>query len=63
MMLGAAVTQIGGGEVVLDVEGVTRGVLNDYVLIFAGGVLPTKFLVDAGVEVQKFEGEKYDPAN
>ena len=36
---------------------------NDYVLVFAGGVLPTKFLEAAGVEVRTFRGEAFAPAN
>ena len=36
---------------------------NDYVLVLAGGVLPTKFLEEAGVEVKKFTGEAFAPAN
>ncbi len=36
---------------------------NDYVLIFAGGVLPTKFLTEAGVEVESYTGQAYAPAN
>lgn len=36
---------------------------NDYVLIFAGGVLPTAFLKEAGVQVDTYKGEAYAPAN
>ena len=36
---------------------------NDYVLVFAGGVLPTKFLNDAGVQVETFKGQAFAPAN
>jgi thioredoxin reductase len=36
---------------------------NDYVLVFAGGVLPTAFLEAAGVEVDTFKGEAFAPAN
>lgn len=36
---------------------------NDDVLVFAGGVLPTKFLADAGVRVDTYKGEAYAPAN
>lgn len=36
---------------------------NDFVFIFAGGVLPTAFLEKAGVEVRAFKGEVYAPAN
>ncbi|MCB9669215.1 MAG: NAD(P)-binding domain-containing protein [Alphaproteobacteria bacterium] len=36
---------------------------NDYVLVFAGGVLPTKFLTEAGVQVDTYTGQAYAPAN
>ena len=36
---------------------------NDFVFVFAGGVLPTKFLAQAGVEVRSFRGEVFAPAN
>lgn len=41
-----------------------RGELpNDYVLVFAGGVLPTAFLEGAGVKVATFTGQAFAPAN
>jgi hypothetical protein len=36
---------------------------NDYVLVFAGGVLPTSFLKAAGVQIETYRGERYAPAN
>ncbi|MEZ4320646.1 MAG: NAD(P)-binding domain-containing protein [Myxococcota bacterium] len=36
---------------------------NEYVLVFAGGVLPTKFLTAAGVQVESYTGQAYAPAN
>ena len=36
---------------------------NDDVLVFAGGVLPTKFLAAAGVRIDTYKGEAYAPAN
>jgi len=55
--------QIRADAVTLDVAGAPREVKNDYVLIFAGGVLPTAFLEKAGVKVQTMKGEAYAPAN
>ena len=49
--------------VALDVKGEVRDLKNDYVLVFAGGVLPTAFLEKAGVEVKTMKGEAYAPAN
>ena len=55
--------QIRTDAVALDVGGEAREMKNDYVLIFAGGVLPTAFLEKAGVTVQTMKGEAYAPAN
>ena len=49
--------------VALDVKGELRELKNDYVLIFAGGVLPTAFLEKAGVQVKTMKGEVFAPAN
>jgi putative YpdA family bacillithiol system oxidoreductase len=50
-------------HVALDARGVTQDLENDYVLVFAGGQLPTAFLEKAGVEVKTFKGEAFAPAN
>ena len=50
-------------DVVLDQQGKRVELPNDYVLVFAGGVLPTAFLEKAGVEVQTFKGDEFAPAN
>lgn len=57
--------EIRAGSVVLEACGseMTSELDNDYVLIFAGGVLPTAFLEKAGVTVQTFKGEEFAPAN
>lgn len=55
--------QIRAEAVSLDVGGEVRELKNDYVLIFAGGVLPTAFLEKAGVQVKTMKGEAYAPAN
>ena len=57
------VKQIRAEDVALDVGGEVRELKNDYVLIFAGGVLPTAFLEKAGVQVKTMKGEAYAPAN
>jgi len=54
---------IGVDAVQMDVAGVARELPNDYVLVFAGGVLPTAFLEAAGVKVTTFRGEVFAPAN
>ena len=36
---------------------------NDYIIVNVGGVLPTKFLEAAGVEIKTFKGEAFAPAN
>jgi thioredoxin reductase (NADPH) len=59
----AQARQIRPDAVALDVAGQVREVKNDYVLIFAGGVLPTAFLEKAGVQVKTMKGEAYAPAN
>jgi len=56
-------TEIKKTSVVVTVDGEPREIDNDYVLVFAGGVLPTKMLEGAGVTVQSFKGEKFAPAN
>ncbi|MEQ1565809.1 MAG: NAD(P)-binding domain-containing protein [Myxococcota bacterium] len=64
LLLASRPVAIGEREVILETEPAQRtAMLNDYVLIFAGGVLPTAFLEAAGVEVQTFRGEAYAPAN
>lgn len=63
LALGSTPVAIGETEVILDSGGIHTALLNDYVLVFAGGILPTAFLEAAGVEVQTFKGELYAPAN
>ena len=63
LLLRSKPLEISPTEVTLDVAGTKQVLPNDYVLIFAGGVLPTAFLEAAGVEVKTFKGEKYAPAN
>ncbi|MCA9493788.1 MAG: NAD(P)-binding domain-containing protein [Myxococcales bacterium] len=49
--------------VVIDAGGRREELPNDDVLVLVGGVLPTAFLEGAGVEVQRFSGQAYAPAN
>jgi len=63
LLLNTNVTAIGDDEVELSGEAGPVTLANDYVLIFAGGVLPTKFLKAAGVEIETYRGEAYAPAN
>ncbi|MEQ1501183.1 MAG: NAD(P)-binding domain-containing protein [Myxococcota bacterium] len=63
LLLGSAPIEIAEREVIVDVSGMRSAIANDYVMVFAGGVLPTKFLEAAGVQVATFKGEAYAPAN
>lgn len=63
LMLSSKPVEIREREVVLEVGGKKEVLPNDYVLVFAGGVLPTAFLEAAGVQVHNFKGERYAPAN
>lgn len=59
----AQVTLIEEETVDVSVAGEKRTLDNDDVFVLVGGVLPTAFLEGAGVEVKKFTGERYAPAN
>jgi len=63
VLLEASPTEIGAERVKLDVAGAATEIDNDFVLVFIGGVLPTKFLEEAGVQVGTFKGEAFAPAN
>ncbi len=62
LLLNTHVAEIHPDRVVFEEEEVAD-LPNDYVLIFAGGVLPTAFLEAAGVAVRTFRGEAFAPAN
>ncbi|MEM9302253.1 MAG: hypothetical protein AAGE01_09100 [Pseudomonadota bacterium] len=62
-MLQASPKRIGEAEVELGAGDETLQIANDYVLVFAGGLLPTKLLEDAGVSIRRYHGEVYAPAN
>ena len=57
LVLNASPTQIRPDVVTLDVEGRSVELPNDFVFIFAGGVLPTKFLQSAGISMKTVRGE------
>jgi thioredoxin reductase/NAD-dependent dihydropyrimidine dehydrogenase PreA subunit len=63
VLLKAQTKHIRPEAVALEVGGAAQELHNDYVLIFAGGVLPTAFLEKAGVQVKTMRGEAYAPAN
>lgn len=62
-VMAAATKEIHPDRVDIEVGGAITTIPNDYVLVFAGGILPTKFLEDAGVKVEVFKGELFAPAN
>jgi thioredoxin reductase/NAD-dependent dihydropyrimidine dehydrogenase PreA subunit len=50
-------TRIHADRVTVDVPGGSKELANDTVIVCAGGILPTAFLKDAGVETQVLHGE------
>ncbi|MFQ5750971.1 MAG: NAD(P)-binding domain-containing protein [bacterium] len=52
------VKEIKREEVILNVKEQLGRLPNDYVFIFAGGVLPTQFLMNIGISIQKKFGER-----
>ncbi|MEN0061113.1 MAG: NAD(P)-binding domain-containing protein [Myxococcota bacterium] len=63
VLIHTTVSAIGKATIDLSVNGAPQTLDNDHVLIFAGGVLPTDFLTQAGVEISTYRGEAYAPAN
>jgi thioredoxin reductase (NADPH) len=62
-ILGAQPTHIHADHVEINRDGQAESLPNDYIWVFAGGVLPTAFLQNAGVEIQEYRGDVYAPAN
>ncbi len=60
LILESNVVEIGEDRVVLDQAGQQIVLPNDYVFVFAGGVLPTDFLVKAGVQIRKHFGKRVE---
>ena len=63
LVLSSTVKEVRKDGVSIEVAGDLREMENDYVFVFAGGILPTKFLEASGVEVRSFKGEEFAPAN
>lgn len=63
LLLEAKPLEIHSTSVSMQVGEDAREIENDFVFVFAGGVLPTAFLEAAGIEVRAFKGEVYAPAN
>ena len=53
----STVEEILPDSVILDFEGERKRLANDYVIICAGGTLPTEFLKKIGITVRKYKGE------
>ncbi len=56
-LMSSNVVSIHEDRVVLDVAGTKREIANDYVVINAGGVLPTEFLQSVGVSIRRHVGQ------
>lgn len=63
LLLEASTRSIAPDHIELTVGGEPLVLGNDYVLVFIGGVLPTRFLEAAGIKINTFKGEVYAPAN
>lgn len=55
--LESTVAEIRKSSVVLNLKGAQQEIENDFVIVNAGGVLPTAFLRDAGIEIETRRGE------
>lgn len=60
LVLNSTVTRIGVDRVVLDQDGEQIVLPNDFVFVFAGGVLPTGFLEAAGVRIETHYGDRIE---
>ncbi|MEO0600158.1 MAG: NAD(P)-binding domain-containing protein, partial [Myxococcota bacterium] len=60
LLLESNVREIGEDRVVLAQQGEQVVLPNDYVFVFAGGILPTDFLVNAGVKIRKHFGKRVE---
>ncbi|MGB5077975.1 MAG: NAD(P)-binding domain-containing protein [Sphingorhabdus sp.] len=52
IILNSSVEQIGPDKVILKTREGPRAIRNDAVIVCAGGILPTKFLKDIGIEIE-----------
>lgn len=60
LLLSSVVEEIGADRVKLKTAEEPVVLPNDDVLVFAGGVLPTKFLQDAGIELERHFGKRIE---
>jgi len=60
LLLPSQVKEIGVDRVHIDHDGEELVLPNDYVFVFAGGVLPTKFLQSSGVKMQQHFGKRVE---
>lgn len=58
LVLESKVTEIGIDRVVMKQKGEELVLPNDYVFVFAGGILPTDFLRKAGIKIKRHHGKK-----
>jgi thioredoxin reductase len=58
LMLSSTVKRIELDRVELTHEGRAVVVPNDFVFVFAGGILPTKLLTEAGIRLQRHHGKR-----
>ena len=58
MLLESTVSRIELDRVVLEHKGEEIILPNDFVFVFAGGILPTTFLQNAGIKIQSHFGKK-----
>ncbi len=61
LVLNSSVTKISADRVMLDHAGEELVLPNDFVFVFAGGVLPTKLLKRAGIRIQRHYGRRVEP--
>ncbi len=61
-LMSSNVVSIHAETVVLDVAGARTEIANDYVVVQAGGVLPTEFLTSVGVGIRRHVGQVVEKA-
>ena len=60
VLLGSTVSRVEVDRVVLEHGDEEVVLANDYVFVFAGGILPTTFLAQAGIELKRHFGERIE---
>lgn len=58
LLLESQVKEISADRIIVEQKGETLTLPNDHVFVMVGGVLPTKFLQDAGIKIQKHFGKR-----